>query len=80
MNDVTFVQIQARLKRVERQNRVLFALLCAAIGIASLGATHRGSSVISAEEIRAHRFSVLDPTGAVVAAWYSSEVGSYHGP
>ena len=34
------------------------------------------------DEIRAHRISLLDSTGAVVAEWYSTRPGSasYHGP
>ena len=80
MNDIALTQIETRLKRVERQNRVLIALLCAVVGLASLGATRHGSNVVSADEIRAHRISLLDPTGAVVTAWYSDEAGSYNGP
>jgi hypothetical protein len=80
MNDMTLTRIETRLRRGERQNRVLIALLCAAVGLAFVGATRRGASVISADEFRAHRFSVIDPNGAVASRWYSDEPGSYHGP
>lgn len=57
MNDTTLTQIQTRLQRVERQNRVLIALLCAVVGIASLGATKRGPTVVSVDEVRTRRIS-----------------------
>jgi hypothetical protein len=72
--------LEARLKRVERQNRVLILLICAAIGIASLGATGAGADPAVAQEIRAHKFSVVDPTGAVVDSWYSVEPGVVRAP
>jgi hypothetical protein len=78
MNDTTLTQIQIRLQRVERQNRVLIALLCAAVGIASLGATKRGPNVVSVDEVRTHRISLLDNTGALVHSWVGGDAGSYY--
>jgi hypothetical protein len=75
MNDTTVTQLEARLKRVELQNRVLILLICGAIGIASIGATRAGADPAVAQEIRAHRFSVVDPTGVVSDSWYSVEPG-----
>ncbi|MGD0722069.1 MAG: hypothetical protein ABR970_13610 [Roseiarcus sp.] len=76
MNDIALAEIQTRLKRVEQQNRVLVTLLCAIVGLASLGAAKRSSNVVAADEIRAHKFSVIDPDGDVVAAWYSDSPGT----
>jgi hypothetical protein len=78
MTDPTLSQIQTRLQRVERQNRILIAFLCAAIGLASLGATKRGPTLISADEVRARRILLLDGTGAVVHTWEGGASGSYH--
>jgi hypothetical protein len=80
MNDITVTQLEARLKRVELQNRVLILLICGAIGIASIGATRAGADPAVAQEIRAHKFSVVDPTGAVVSSWYSIEPGVVRTP
>ncbi|MGO8864895.1 MAG: hypothetical protein ACLQME_00195 [Alphaproteobacteria bacterium] len=80
MNEATLTQIQTRLQRVERQNRVLIALLCAAAGTVLLGATSPEPKVISVDEIRAHRFTLLDPNGDVADWWYSDSPGGYHGP
>jgi hypothetical protein len=79
-NDTTMSQIQARLQRLERQNRVLIVLLCAAVGIASVAAARAAPTIVIADEIRAHHFSVLDPTGAVVSEWYSDEPGAWYDP
>ncbi|MGO8866760.1 MAG: hypothetical protein ACLQME_09695 [Alphaproteobacteria bacterium] len=80
MDDVTLSQIQTRLRRVERQNRVLIALLCGAVGIVVLGAMDPVPKVISVDEIRTHRITLLDPHGGVAAAWYSDENGGLIGP
>jgi hypothetical protein len=79
-DEATLINLQTRLRRVERQNRALIGLVCVALGIASLGAATAGPNVLTVEEIRAHRISLLDSTGAVVAAWYSTSPGSYNGP
>jgi hypothetical protein len=71
MEDVTLAQIQRRLRRVERQNRILMGLLCAALIVGSIATTHAASNVIVADEVRAHRFSLLDPNGGVVDDWYT---------
>ena len=74
MNDDVLVRIQ----RLEWQNRVLMVLLCAAVVIACIGAARAKPGV--AGEIRAHRFSVVDPAGKVVSSWYSDEAESWYGP
>jgi hypothetical protein len=54
--------------------------LCAAVAFAWLGAAMAAPNALSVEEIRSHRISLLDSTDSVVAAWYSTSPGSYHGP
>ncbi len=78
MNDVFLRQIQTRLQRVERQNRVLMALLCGVLGIVLLGAMDPAPKVISADEFRAHRYTLLDPNNKDVAHWYSDEPGTWY--
>lgn len=79
-NDATLAWIQVRFQRVERQNRVLAALLCTAVGIASVAAAKAGSTIVVADEVRAHHFSVADLTGAVVSQWYSDQAGFWYDP
>jgi hypothetical protein len=78
MDDIELTQIRRRLRRLELQNRILVAVLCLFAGIASIGVTRAASS--AARDIRAHRFSLVDPNGIVVNSWYSDEAGSWHGP
>jgi hypothetical protein len=77
MTDTALTHIQTRLQRVERQNHVLTALLCVAVGLASLAATKHGSTVIAVDEVRAHRISLLDDSNAVVHTWLGGGSGSY---
>ena len=59
MNATILAQLETRLHRLERDNRILLALLCAVIGLASLGATRGGGNVITADEVRTHRLSLI---------------------
>ena len=68
MNLITPEQLETRLHRVERQNRSLRAVLCAAISLGFLGAT-KSSNVITADEIRTHRLSLTNDKGNVVHDW-----------
>ena len=68
MNPTSPAQLETRLHRVERQNRILIAMLCATVGLAFLGAT-RGSNVITADEVRTHRLSLINDKGNVVHEW-----------
>ena len=77
MTDTALTHIQTRLHRVERQNHVLIALLCTAVGLASLAATKHGPTVIAVDEVRAHRISLLDDSNAVVHTWLGGGSGSY---
>jgi len=69
MNRMTPEQLETRLHRVERQNRTLLALLCATIGLALLGASKGGGNVITADEVRTHRLSLINDKGNVVHEW-----------
>jgi len=62
-------QLETRVHRVERQNRILLALLCATIGLALLGASKGGGNVITADEVRTHRLSLINDKGNIVHEW-----------
>ena len=63
MNPPVLAEIQARLRRLEWQNRVLIGLLCALTGAASIAATNRSGSIITADEIRTPHFVLTDNHG-----------------
>jgi hypothetical protein len=69
MNTTTLAQLEIRLDRAERQNRILLALLCATIGLALLGATRGGGNVITADEVRTQRLFLINDRGNVVRQW-----------
>jgi len=69
MNKITPEQLETRLHRVERQKRTLLALLCATIGLALLGASKGGGNVITVDEVRTHRLSLINDKGNVVHEW-----------
>lgn len=69
MNAPTLDQLETRLHRVERQNRLLVVLLCVSAGLTLLGATKGGGSVITADEVRTHRLSLINDKGDVVHDW-----------
>jgi len=71
MDDVTLTHIKTRLQRLERQNRILIGLLCVAVAVGSIAATNAAPTIITAEEVRAHRLTLLDPNGGVADDWYS---------
>ena len=52
MSTTTLIEMQARLQRLERQNRVLILLLLGFAGIGSIAVTNRHPTVITADEIR----------------------------
>jgi hypothetical protein len=52
MKTYTLIDIEARIRRLERQNRILITILCAIVGVASIAATKRSDSVITATEVR----------------------------
>lgn len=63
MNTQTLIDIQARIRRLERQNRILTMLLCAMIGGASVAATKHSDSIITATQIRTQRLTLIDNQG-----------------
>ena len=69
MNASTLAQLETRLHRVERHNRILLALFCAMVGLALMGATKRGGNVITADEVRTHRLSLINDKDNIVHEW-----------
>ena len=63
MNPPDLAEVQARLHRLERQNRILIGLLCALAVAASIAATNRSGSVITADQIRTSHFTLIDNHG-----------------
>ena len=66
MTTNALVQMEARLHRLERQNRVLILLLLGVIGLGSIAATNRPSASITAGEIRTAHLTILDNHGKVL--------------
>ena len=88
MNDLALADVERRLRRLERQNRVLLVLLCAALALGSIAASNAQQTILSAYEVRAQRFTLLDPNGGVADDWYTTSTrdagtsiisGSYSG-
>jgi hypothetical protein len=61
MNSPELAEVQARLRRLERQNRILIGLLCVVAGAASIAATNR--SIITADEVRTPHLTLIDNHG-----------------
>ena len=72
MNSTTIAQLETRLQRLERQNRMLIVLLCMAGGLALLGATKDGGgagNVLTVGELRTQHLALIDETGRIVHSW-----------
>lgn len=71
MKLTNLADLECRLHRVERQNKILIALLCAVVGLASVAATKKssGGTVISADEVRTHRLYLTNDGGNIVHQW-----------
>ena len=69
MNANPLAQLETRLHRVERQNRVLLAVLCAIVSLALLGANKGGGNVVTADEVRTRRLLLINDKGNVVHEW-----------
>ena len=63
MKTYTLIDIQARIRRLERQNRILIAILCAMVGVASIAATKHSDSIITATQVRTQRLTLIDNRG-----------------
>jgi hypothetical protein len=63
MTTNALIEMEARLHRLERQNRVLILLLLGFIGIGSIAATNRPPASITAGEIRTAHLTILDNHG-----------------
>jgi hypothetical protein len=66
MTTNTLIEMEARLHRLERHNRVLILLFLGLIGIGSIAATHRPADSITASEIRTAHLTILDNHGKVL--------------
>jgi hypothetical protein len=82
MKELTLAGMEARLGKVERQNRVLAAVLCIALAVGSIAVSNAQPSVLSASEVRSQRFTLLDDGGRAVDNWYTEPGGvpARHGP
>jgi hypothetical protein len=63
MNTYTLIDIQARIRRLERQNRILIIILCTMVGVALVAATKHSDSIITATEVRTQRLTLIDNRG-----------------
>jgi hypothetical protein len=63
MNPNTLIEIETRLHRLERQNRILILLLLAVAGIGSIAATNHATD----SEIRTSHLTIVDNHGTVLA-------------
>jgi hypothetical protein len=68
-NTDTFIAIEARLAKLERRNRLLVVCLTAVIGIAVFTAAKAPLEIVTASEVRANRFVLLDQGGKEVGVW-----------
>jgi len=59
----TIVELQARVSRLERQNRLLIIIGCVMSGLALVAATKHPDSVITAGQIRTQRITLIDNLG-----------------
>ncbi len=68
--------IETRVRRLERQNRIqgraLIVSIGTAIALGSIAVSNAQPTVITACEVRAQRFSLLDPNGGLADDWYST--------
>jgi hypothetical protein len=63
MNTYTLIDIQARIHRLEWQNRILNMMLCAMFGVALIAATKHSDSVITTTAVRTQRLTLIDNQG-----------------
>ena len=72
MKELVPADIEARFRRLERQNRILVVLLGGALAVGSIAVSNAQPTIIIAQEVRAQRFSLLDPNGGLAADWYTT--------
>jgi hypothetical protein len=72
MNERARPDIERRVRRLEWQNRALIVLLCAAVAHSAIATSSAQPTVITASEVRAQRFILLDPNGGVADDWYAA--------
>jgi hypothetical protein len=66
MSTIALIEMEARLHRLERQNRILILLLLGFAGIGSIAATNRPQAAITAREIRTAHLTIVDNHGKVL--------------
>ena len=59
----TIVELQARLHRLERQNRLLIIIGCVMSGLTLVAATKSPDNIITAGQIRTQRITLIDNQG-----------------
>jgi hypothetical protein len=76
MKERAMSDIEARVRRLERQLRVLVVLLvtalAGALAVGSIAVSNAQPTVITAQEVRAQRFSLIDPNGGLADDWYTT--------
>ena len=76
MKELSLTDMEARLRRLERQcrnqNRAVVALLCTALVLGSIAVSNAQPAVLTANEVRAQRFTLLDPNGGMADDWYTT--------
>jgi hypothetical protein len=63
MKTCTISDIQVRVGRLERQNRILITILCILVGVASIAATRHFDFIITATQVRTQRLTLIDNRG-----------------
>ena len=61
MNPPELAEIETRLRRLERHNRILIGLLCVLAGAGSIAATNH--SISTADEVRTSHLTLVDNHG-----------------
>jgi hypothetical protein len=69
MKELVPADIEARFRRLERQNRILVVLLGGALAFGSIAVSNAQPTVITAQEVRAQRFILVDPNGGMADDW-----------
>ncbi len=69
MKELAPADIERRFRRLERQNRILVVLLGVALALGSIAASNAQPTLLTADEVRAHRFILVDPNGGIADDW-----------
>jgi hypothetical protein len=61
---------ERRLRYLERQNRLLIVLFIGSLAASSIAISNAQPAVLTATEVRAQRFTLVDPNGGIADDWY----------